>query len=223
MNLKSPLLFRAPRDQRGAVLFVALIFLILLTLLALTATSTSVLQEKMTGGMRNRQLSLTGAESVLRGGETFLWQLSYLGSQPLPPCKGPGSVTCVNRPQPTGTLVDYVQRFRSEKDWDPATPLTGWISYTHAMTGFTGSAETAELAEEPRYIIEDLGPDVPPGAGQQLGTRDRELTSMVGRNEWYRITARSTGGSDAVVRVAESVFSAIDLTNTGFNAPPSGP
>ena len=39
------------RHQHGAVLFVALVFLILITLLALTATGTSILQEKMTGGM----------------------------------------------------------------------------------------------------------------------------------------------------------------------------
>ena len=205
MISKAPFVFRVPRDQRGAVLFVALIFLILLTLLALTATSTSILQEKMTGGMRNRQLSLSGAESVLRGAEASLWQLSYVGSQPLPPCiDASASVNCVYRPLPSGLLMDNVQRFRSEKEWEPATPLSGWFTYAYA-------------------IIEDMGPAVPPGAGQQLGTRDRELTSLVGRHEWYRITARSVGGSDAVVRVAESVYSAIDLTNTGFNAPPGGP
>ncbi|MBL0165364.1 MAG: pilus assembly protein [Xanthomonadales bacterium] len=215
---------RVPRDQCGAVLFVALIFLILLTLLALTATSTSILQEKMTGGMRNRQLSLIGAENVLRGGEASLWLLSFVGSQPLPPCvNDSATVKCVYRPTPSGMLEGYVQRFRSEKEWEPATPLSGWFPYTYAMTGLAGSAETAELGEEPRLMIEDLGPAVPPGIGQQLGTRDRETGSLVGKSEWYRVTARSTGGSDAVVRVTESVFSAIDLTNTGFNAPPSGP
>lgn len=223
MTSISPFVFHVPRDQRGAVLFVALIFLILLTLLALTATSTSILQEKMTGGMRNRQLSLSGAESVLRGAEASLWQLSYVGTQPLPPCiDDGGTVNCVYRPKPSGVLMDNVQRFRSEKEWEPSTPLTGWFTYAYPMTGLTGSSVTAELGDEPRFIIEDMGPAVPPGAGQQLGTRDRELTSSVGRQEWYRITARSTGGSDSVVRVAESVYSAIDLTNTGFNAP-AGP
>ncbi len=224
MTSSAPHVFRFSSNQRGAVLFVALIFLILLTLLALTATSTSILQEKMTGGTRNRQLSLVGAESVLRGGEASLWQLSYVGSQPLPPCiDDSASVYCAYRPLPTGLLRDNVQRFRSEKKWEPVTPLSGWFPYAYSMTGLTGSSETAELGKEPRFIIEDLGPAVPPGAGQQLGTRDRELTSSVGRHEWYRITARSTGGSDSVVRVAESVFSAIDLTNTGFNAAPAGP
>ncbi|MBP7136858.1 MAG: hypothetical protein KBA57_10900 [Sphingomonadaceae bacterium] len=210
---------RNSKNQRGAVLFVALVFLILLTLLAVTASSTSILQEKMTGGMRSRQLSLVGAESTLRGAEAFLWQLSYDGSQPLPPCiDASGAVNCVYRLTPSGLLMDNVQSFRTEREWEPVTPLSGWFAYAHAMTGLAGSAETAELAEQPRFIIEDLGPAVPPGSGQQLGTRDRELTSLVGRHEWYRITARSSGGTDAVVRAAESIFSAIDLTNTGFNA-----
>lgn len=209
-------------NQRGAVLFVALIFLILLTLLAVTAASTSILQEKMTGGMRNRQLSLSGAESTVRGAEAVLWQLSFDASQPLPPCiDDSGSQLCVYRPTPSGGLLGYIQSFRSEKQWDPTTPLSGYFTYAHAMTGL--GEETANLADQPRFVIEDLGPAVPPGAGQQLGTRDRELTSLVGRHEWYRITARSPGGSDAVVRAAESVYSAMDLSNTGFNAATPSP
>jgi len=204
--------------QRGAVLFVALIFLILLTLLALTASSTSILQEKMTGGMRSRQLSLIGSESALRGAEASLWQLSFAPAQPLPPCPDSnGSIYCVYRPQPSGLLMSNVQRFRTESDWNPATAIPGYFTYSRAMTGLTGDAITAELAEQPRYIIEDLGPAVPPGAGQQLGTRERESTSLVGRHEWYRITARSPGGTDALVRAAESIYSAMDLTNTGHN------
>lgn len=211
-----------PASQRGAVLFVALIFLILLTLIAVTAASTSILQEKMTGSMRSRQLSLSGAESSVRGAEAVLWQLSYDATQPLPPCVDDGgSVLCVYRPTPSGGLLGNVQSFRSAKEWEPATPLSGYFAYSHAMTGL--SEVTANLAEQPRYMIEDLGPAVPPGSGQQMGTRDRELTSLVGRHEWYRITARSPGGTDAVVRAAESVYSAMDLSNTGFNAAPPSP
>lgn len=36
--------------------------------------------------------------------------------------------------------------------------------------------------------------------------------------EFYRVTARSQGGSSAVIRAAESVYSAADLTNSGTNA-----
>ncbi len=75
-----------PRAQDGAVLFLAIIFLLLLTLLAVTASSTSIMQERMTGGMRNSQIGLMGSESTLRGGEGFLWALAFDFRQPLPPC-----------------------------------------------------------------------------------------------------------------------------------------
>lgn len=204
------------RRQLGAVLFVALVFLILLTLLALTAASTSILQEKMTGALRNRQLGLMGAESAVRGGEAFLWKLSYISVQPLPPCPPDETVDCVYRPQPSGILRDEVQRFRTSKSWiSPATDNAR--SYEHALTGLTGDSITANLQTEPRLMIENLGPDVPPGAGQQRGSREPETRSLAGKHEWYRTTSRSQGGTSAVVRVAESVYSAIDLSNTGLN------
>ena len=207
--------FTSQRHQRGAVLVIAIVFLILLTLIALTATSASILQERMTGGMRNQQLGLMGAETTLRGGEAFLWKLSFDGSQPLPPCEGTGT-DCVYRPDASGVLNSTVQTFRSSKEWLPVGS-DGGRAYENALSGLTGNAITANLGSEPRYIIENLGPNVPPGAGQQRGTREPEGTTLAGKHEWYRITSRSQGGSDAVVRVAESVYSALDLTNTGFN------
>jgi type IV pilus assembly protein PilX len=36
--------------------------------------------------------------------------------------------------------------------------------------------------------------------------------------ELYRLTSRSQGGSGAVLKIVESVYSAADLSNTGTNA-----
>jgi type IV pilus assembly protein PilX len=203
------------RRQRGAVLFVALVFLILVTLLALTATSTSILQEKMTGGMRNRQLGLMGAESALRGGEAFFSKAIFNGGNPLPPCgASAGSVSraCAHRPQ-GGTIDPGMQAFRTDKGVVAVPP--GSPGYEYALTGLPGDAETASLSSEPVYVIEDLGADVPPGIGQQKGARDPEQQNSA----WfYRITARSQGGSGAVLRVAESVYSpGLNLANAGAN------
>jgi type IV pilus assembly protein PilX len=213
------------RRERGAVLFVALIFLILLTLLALTAMGSSILQEKMTGGMRNRQLSLMGAESGLRGGESYLWNLNFssVGGQPLPPCVTGNTNPCVYRTRRNGTLDQNVQAFRTAKTWQfqnaagatVALPLAGSLSYTLPLTGLTGTAETASLSAAPYLAIEDLGADVPAGAGVQAGLIDPERAGGAGTAWLYRITSRSQGGSAAVLRTAESVFSSANLTNTG--------
>lgn len=196
--------------QRGAVLFVALVFLVLLTLLAITASSTSILQERMTGSMRNQQLGLMGAESGLRGGETTIWNLAYqsTGTLAMPPCLGPSTnILCVYKIV-RGTLLPAVQTFRTSKNWiDPASD--GANAYGGAVTGLTGSNATASLSATPRFMIEDLGPDVPPGAGNRGGSNQQEKAGQAGSHNWFRITARSQGGSDATVRATESVFSAL--------------
>ena len=209
---------RSPAGQRGAVLFIALIMLVLITLLALAASSSSVLQEKMVGGLRNQQLSAMGADSALRGTESWLWNLNFTAAagQPLPPCIGSSSGTCVHRPANDGTLKSMVQSFRTSKSW--VNPPAGAPGYVHTLTGLSGSLATASLARQPEVMIEDMGPNVPPGSGSQTGAIDSELRSQAGKNNFYRITARSQGGSRASTRVLESIFSSSDLTNTGTNA-----
>src|SRR5690242_19298282 len=131
------------RHQRGAILFVALVFLILITLLALTATGTSILQEKMTGGMRNRQLGLMGSESGLRGGEALFTTAGYMGSNPLPKCASAPTASSVcayavaqaslSTATSTGAqLSPTVQSFRTTPSWVAApggTPV-----YSHTLT-----------------------------------------------------------------------------------------
>lgn len=205
--------FDFPRSQHGAVLFVALVFLLLITLLALTAIGTSVLQEKMTGGMRNRQLGMMGSESGLRGTEAWLWNLSFAGQQPLPPCASNSSGTCVYRPDPTtGTLDPDVQVFRTSRTW--TGKLAGAPNYAGTLTGFTGDKETASLATQPLILIEDLGMNLPPSAGGQKGVID-PVPRNPGTMEFYRITSRSQGGSAAAVSVTESVFSTVIIANMG--------
>lgn len=193
--------------QQGAVLFVALVFLIILTLLGLAATSTSILQEKMTGSMRNRQLGLMGAESALRGGESYLWNLAYNATtaRPMPPCISGGGADCVYTVL-RGKIDATAQAFRTSKTWLPVAS-DGGRAYT-GVSGLSGDVETASLASQPRYLIEDLGPDVPAGAGRRGGSIQQEKAGVPGSRDFFRITARSQGGNDTVVRAAESVFSA---------------
>ncbi|MEW6478935.1 MAG: PilX N-terminal domain-containing pilus assembly protein [Pseudomonadota bacterium] len=58
------------RRQRGAVLVVGLIILVVLTLLGVQAMRTNVAQERMAGNMRDRYTAFQAAESVLRVGES---------------------------------------------------------------------------------------------------------------------------------------------------------
>ena len=207
------------KNQNGAVLFLALTFLLLLTILAVTASSTSIMQERMVGGMRNRQLGLIGVESTLRGAEETLWNLNFNTlRQPFPPCVGIQTNTlCALKVTANGLLEPHVQAFRTTKDWiDPVND--GANSYGRNVTTMTGDQITANIATQPRFIIENLGSILPPSSGSQTGAiQAAKGSSGAGKLVLYRITARSQGGTDAVVRVAESYYAAIDFSNTGMN------
>lgn len=203
-----------PHGERGAVLFVALVFLLLLTLLALTATSTSILQERMTGGMRNSQLGLMGAESAARGAESWLWNLSNNSGHLNCGYNGGDNGFCY-KPQAGGLASDgkttllvnnpIVNAFRTTASWI-TLPSIGVKAYTEAMTG------NAALAQDPQYMIEDMGVVLPPGAtaNGQGGSRDPTRGKGAGNQTLYsyRVTSRSTGGNDASVRAVEVYFGA---------------
>ena len=61
-----------PRLQRGTVLVVSLIFLVLLTLIGLAGMQTSTMQERMAGNMRDRAIAFQTTETALRVGEEWL-------------------------------------------------------------------------------------------------------------------------------------------------------
>jgi len=58
-----------PRNERGAVLFVGLIFLLLLTLLGVTAMQVTVLQERMAGNFRVAHQAFEQAEGLVASGQ----------------------------------------------------------------------------------------------------------------------------------------------------------
>ena len=211
------------RNQHGAVLFVALVFLVLLTLLALTAMNASVLQERMTGGMRNSQLSLMGAETGARGVEWSIWNLAtttnklncgYAGGTNT--CYGP--ITTADKSGATVLQMNpNVTTFRNANAWADVIAVPGTGKLSDKLTGLTGTQQVASLSDEPRYVIEQLGAVLPPGVnsagegGAIYGTNSKGAGTLT--LYAYRVTARSPGGSDASTRAVETYFVALPPTN----------
>jgi len=206
--------------QRGAVLLVALIFLLLLTMLALSAAGRSLLQERMVGGLRNAQLAEMGAEAALRGAEWKLWSLPARGLRM--DCPGDLLGSCYSFDPVTPNSA--ANRFRTSPSWPANTDLSasteykgdgaGAIDYTtsRGSTLAGESQQIARLAKNPRYIIERLGQETPPGVGSQVeggvtaayGSSSTPSTSL----RLWRVTARSTGGNAGTMRVVESTYAA---------------
>jgi hypothetical protein len=61
--------------QRGAVLFVALVMLLLMTLLGVTAMQVTVLQERMSGNFRAQQVAFERAEGRMAEGRSIVSDL----------------------------------------------------------------------------------------------------------------------------------------------------
>lgn len=57
------------RDQQGAALVIGLIILVVLTLIGVQAMRTNIVQERMAGNMRERNIAFQAAEAALRVGE----------------------------------------------------------------------------------------------------------------------------------------------------------
>ncbi|PTR32731.1 type IV pilus assembly protein PilX [Luteibacter sp. OK325] len=181
--------------QRGAVLVLAMIFLLLLTILAISTSGRSLLQERMAGAMRNAQQAEWSAENALRGVE---WNLF----------SGNGGVACYNSSNPS-TISAKVTAFRRSSVWltDGATEYKGSgvaIDYTTATAD--AALSTAVMAHNPWYIVELLGQDLPPGSGTSAATEAGSSGSGTAKFYLYRITARASGGSPNSIRVAESTF-----------------
>ncbi len=60
------------RNQQGVTLVTGLIFLVVLTLLGVTAMKTATVEERMSGNLRDRNLALQSAEMTLRYAEQHI-------------------------------------------------------------------------------------------------------------------------------------------------------
>ncbi|MBL0029518.1 MAG: hypothetical protein IPO95_10855 [Rhodanobacteraceae bacterium] len=181
--------FAQPSRQRGAALLVGLIFLVITTVIAIVAIGSTVLQERMTGGQRNDSLAQQGAESALRGAELALWN-TYINSD--------------GRDAPNGTfaaepLSSDAHAFREATGWTSAGAAYALIDYD----AIARNAGSGRLDRDPRFIIERL-----PGTGclEAHCGGGGSGSGAVGMTDYFRVTARSTGGDARVIRSNESVY-----------------
>lgn len=145
-----PVLFgyRAPlgKRQRGITLIVALIFLAMLALLGATAAQNSVLEERMAGNTRDRDLAFQAAEAALRDAElniaTLRTQLGTAGVVDASNCAVPNVAPC------------YLSHGNDASYWT-GTFVWDATNARHPTKNVSG------VAEQPFYFIEKM----PNGAG----------------------------------------------------------
>lgn len=164
-------------NQQGMALIMAIVFLVILTVLGITAMNSSVLSEKMTQNMKDMTGAFQAAESALGDGEMWLGNST---SVPLPVS------TCTSPPCRVWTLNSLGSTLNQQT-------TTWWQSNAQ-----TYSALIPNAAIQPMYIIElfnfvpyDLSPNsLATGKGYY----------------YYRVTARGIGSTQNAVANVQSIY-----------------
>ncbi|MDH3671664.1 MAG: PilX N-terminal domain-containing pilus assembly protein [Gammaproteobacteria bacterium] len=166
--------------QQGVALVMSMAFLLILTLIGITALNTSALEERMAGNMVDKNYALQAAESALLAGEALIPPLG--GVPPLEP------------PNPTDGF--HLPSTTAAPRWAESTGV--W-----AGTDYISYAGLTKVATQPKFIIEHMGQvstgnDVTAGEGYGgSGSPDMEV---------FRITARGTGSSDNAQSMVQSTY-----------------
>jgi Tfp pilus assembly protein PilX len=194
------------RRQRGAVLILGLVVLLVVTMIGISGQQDTVLQERLAGNMRQSNIAFQAAEAGLQVG------LSYIEEQDLP-------ITATD----TGTHFVWTSCsvLDAETIGDPAPPnhpckrletvLTDWQQATVEISegkpygdvaaeldgAGGGTIEIPDVIAQPRIYIEAreeaVSPDAQANSFGQLMTYYYTVTSIgFGNNEQARVVLQST-------------------------------
>jgi type IV pilus assembly protein PilX len=170
--------------QRGATLLTGLIFLVVLTMIGITAARMSGLEERMSGNLRDRSIAMQAAELALRDAERDIrdsGRISGLTNFVANCTNG----LCYNGV--AGYAVNPPVGF-SNPVWN--TPAIMTAAPSVAYGGITLAGNIAGLSAQPRYLIEGIR-RTPPGGGTTY---------------YYRITVRAQGINPNTVVWLQEVF-----------------
>lgn len=199
-----PCRFRPPslrNRQSGVALVVGLIFLVVLSLLGISAMQSATLEERMAGNLRDRSLAVQSAEAALRDAENDILGIRANGI----PCPA-GSPTCRlvgERPIEAsegsqGLDIGKADCAQGQCRFLASTSNPVWKQYmatgcvansTVAYGTFTGATPIRAVATQPCYLFELFKDDVD------------------GEPRWlFRITARGVGQNPNTVVTVQEVF-----------------
>lgn len=163
--------------QRGAVLIVSLVILLVLTMLGVQGMQTSTLEEKMAGNFRDKKLAFEAAEAALKAAEGVL---NLSSTPPIANSSGSNGVYTFA----SATINSY----------------SFWSGVTGTNTNLPG------LQENPKYVIEERGVQSGSGVSKNAEAGAVSKSNFQGTTYGYRITARGTGGTANTVVILQSDF-----------------
>jgi type IV pilus assembly protein PilX len=156
--------------QAGSVLIISLIMLVAMTLIGITAMRTSVLEEKMAGNMRDKELAFQAAEAALRAAEQSI-QDNVISTVDFDDDGSDG-------------LYDMTyDDIWTSIDWDSDDSLE-----------YTDFDSSYNIGTAPRYVIQHMA--TTGNELDELNLDNQGQGTGGGEIESFLITVRASGGTD---------------------------
>jgi len=172
-------------NQSGAVLFVGLMMLLIMSLIAVTSMQSSTLEQRMAGNSRDSLVALQSAEAALKAGEKFLDTAALTVSLTDFDTNG----------------ADALYDNSDDELWKTiSNSASGWAdTNSQRYTDFNPS----NVNSEPRYIIQHIAETqvAPKLLVENYGEGQADETIQL-----FRVTARGTGGSNNTEVFLQSLY-----------------
>lgn len=201
------------KKQQGAALGVGLILLVILTLMGYTGMKGTMLQEKMAAGLHNRTLALGGANTALREGESFFYDL----------------VKYTNGVNVTGTpagdfhgIYSYLEELIA--DGAPINPVItefkerNWNSSSGTLSShdFTAVHVNAKLKNNPQYLLYEIAAASGSGANSQEFGSGSTAAGDGAVQRTFGLIGKADSGDGKTFSLVGSTYTAVvssDATN----------
>lgn len=199
------------QKQEGAALAVGLILLLIITLMGYASMKGTMLQEKMAAGLHNRSLAHAGANSAVRAGEAFLYNLVQETNGVNVRGTANGSFKGIysqlqDRENPLSGLNSTVVEFK-ERNW----VSTAGTDHNH---NFTTASYNGSLKAIPQYIIEEVAATAGGAGGgaqsQEFGTGSSGTAgSAANEQRAFLITGKSQSGDGKTIHLLQSLYTVV--------------
>ena len=175
--------YRFAAGERGAALIISLLMLMIMTIIAISISQTSTLEQRMAGNARDRNAAFETAEAGLRGGEATLNTAADAGTLTF----------CSDLTQCTATEILYFS------GTDVSAQTKSWWTSNAIEYGTAGTQDLTEVAEDPRYII-SLRAEVSDSLTVGGGPGGSKVI------QYYEVTSHAYGVTDTAEAVSSAVI-----------------
>ncbi len=181
------------RRTRGFSLIIILLMMLAVAMLALGAMNSSIVQERMVGNARDRQVALQAAEAAIRDAEIDIEAnpnaaVGFTEACTDGLCIAPSDTVSSPQSAPLWQTINWAN-----------SRAYGSRSSVPALLG----PDNLALSAQPRYFIESL-PVLPPMPGESAAIGGG--SNPTPRARAYRITVRASGIRSATVVMLQSVY-----------------